>query len=105
MKELTNEERREYAKRAVETRHKRALLKAELHKGSLTASDVLDNLDKYPYMKRMKVSEFMRAHGGIGTATAEKLMSELKIPNIRRLQGLNERKSKELAQVIEQHCK
>ncbi len=55
MKELTNEERREYAKRAVETRHKRALLKAELHKGSLTASDVLDNLDKYPYMKGIRI--------------------------------------------------
>ncbi len=105
MKQLTTEERREYAKRATETRHKRAILKAELHKGTLTPSEVLDNLDKYPYMKRMKVSEFMRAHKGIGIAKAEKLMGELKIPSVRRLQGLKEHKAKELAQTIEQYSK
>ncbi len=105
MKEFTKEERQAFAKLATETRQKRVVVKEKLNNRELSTEEVLTNLDKYPCMNRMRVSEFIRAHQGFGMAKADKIMKELSIPASRRLQGMNERKVNELIEAITRYSK
>ncbi len=104
MKDFTTEERAEFIRRAQETRKRRSELKQKLYEGELTTREVLENLDEYDYIKRMKAFEYIRAHKGIGTRTTQKIMDELALPQNRRIQALKEDKMNALIEAIERKC-
>lgn len=87
---LTQEERKEALEKAKAARIKRAEIRDELKAGKLTLAQVLEMKDD-PVVGRMKVSTLIETLPGYGKAKAEKIMSELRIAESRRLRGLGER--------------
>ena len=88
--QLSAEERQAALEKAKAARIKRAQVREELKAGKITLKDVLDMKDD-PIVGRMKVSTLIETMPGYGKAKAEKIMSELKIAESRRLKGLGER--------------
>lgn len=93
--QLTPAERQAALEKAKAARAKRAEVRDELKKGSLTLKKVLDMKDD-PIVGRMKVSTLIESIPGFGKAKAEKIMKELEIAESRRLKGLGERQQKAL---------
>ena len=88
--QLSAEERQAALEKAKAARIKRAQVREDLKAGKITLKNVLDMKDD-PIVGRMKVSTLIETMPGYGKAKAEKIMSELKIAESRRLKGLGER--------------
>lgn len=82
--EITDEQRREYLRRAMWARQRRAQLKASMKSGRLGVKAALE----HPDAQRMRVSEFLAALPGMGQARASALMDRFNISRTRRVQGL-----------------
>lgn len=87
IKPLTAEERARALEKAAEARRLRKDLKRRISEGEITPSEALAD----PAAQRMRVSEFLRAWRGVGTATADRIMEDVSIAPIRRVSGLTER--------------
>ena len=88
--ELSAAERKAALEKAKAARIKRAEIREQLKSGKLTVKKVLDMKDD-PVVGRMKVSTLIETLPGYGKAKCEKIMTELKIAESRRLRGLGER--------------
>lgn len=88
--QLSAEERQAALEKAKAARIKRAQVRDDLKNEKLSLQDVLAMKDD-PIVGRMKVSTLIETLPGYGKAKAEKIMSELKIAESRRLKGLGER--------------
>ena len=88
--QLSAEERQAALEKAKAARIKRAQVREDLKAGKITLKNVLD-MKADPIVGRMKVSTLIETMPGYGKAKAEKIMSELKIAESRRLKGLGER--------------
>lgn len=87
--QLSQEERKAALEKAKEARIKRAAVRNDLKAGKLSLADVLAMKDD-PVIGRMKVSTLIETLPGYGKAKAEKIMTELRIAESRRLRGLGE---------------
>lgn len=77
--------------KAIAVRRAQAAFKKELKDGKHT--DVISTLARAandPMLQRMKVIVFMESLPGVGKVKAKKLMEEIGIAPIRRLQGLGQ---------------
>lgn len=81
---LTTEQRREYQKRAVDMRKRRAALKLLIANGAITAQEALDAEPA----RKMRVYEFLLAFRGVGPSRAYKIMERVKVSPNRRVMGL-----------------
>lgn len=93
--QLSAEERKEALEKAKKARIERAEVREKLKSGKMTVKDVLKKKDD-PVIGRMKVSTLIETLPGYGKAKSEKIMSELKIAENRRLRGLGERQQQAL---------
>lgn len=82
--QLTDAQRREALKKAIETRKKRAQLKEQVKKGQVSFSQAL----KEPIAAKMRVKGLIEAVPKFGKARTAKLMKEIGINPSRRVQGL-----------------
>ena len=82
--EITDEQRREYLRRAMWARQRRAQLKANMKSGRLGVKAALE----HPDAQRMRVSEFLAAMPGCGKTRARAVMDRIGISPRRRVQGL-----------------
>ncbi|MBQ9020719.1 MAG: integration host factor [Eggerthellaceae bacterium] len=88
--QLSPAERQAALEKAKAARIKRAQVREDLKSGKLSLKKVLAMKDD-PVVGRMKVSTLIETLPGYGKAKAEKIMSELRIAESRRLRGLGER--------------
>ncbi|MDR1016079.1 MAG: integration host factor [Coriobacteriales bacterium] len=87
---LSAEQRQAALKKAAEVRTKRAEMRKKIESGSLKIADVLKKADD-PIVGKAKVSYWLKAVPGLGTAKVAKLMEEFQIAENRRVQGLGSR--------------
>lgn len=97
--QLSPEERAANLAKAAEVRQKRAVIKADLKSGKLSAGKVLSNASD-PVIARMKVSALVESLPGYGKAKAAKLLDELGISESRRVQGLGSRQREDLVKAL-----
>ena len=97
--QLSPEERAANLAKAAEVRQKRAVIKADLKSGKLTAAKVL-GMAEDPIVARMKVSALVESLPGYGKAKAAKLLDELGISETRRVQGLGVRQREDLVKAL-----
>lgn len=95
--EMTEEQRKEALAKAAETRKKRAEIREQMKSGELSAKDAIARRDD-PVVGKMRVVQFITTFPGYGKAKAEKIMTEIGIPEGRRLAGLGE---KQVAALVE----
>lgn len=88
--QLSPAERQAALEKAKAARIKRAQVREDLKTGKLSLKKVLAMKDD-PVVGRMKVSTLIETLPGYGKAKAEKIMTELRIAESRRLRGLGER--------------
>ena len=93
--QLTPEERQAALEKAKAARIKRAKVREDLKSGKMTLKQVLAKKDD-EVIGRMKVSTLIETMPGYGKAKAQKVMTELKIADSRRLRGLGERQEEAL---------
>ena len=96
---LSDADRRAALKKAVETRQKRAQLKAEIKKGNVSLTEVLGRSSD-PIVGRMKVSDLLGSIPGIGKVRSQKIMEQLKISSSRRIAGLGSRQREQLVKEL-----
>lgn len=96
---LSDADRKEALRKAVETRQKRADLKKKIKAGKITLNEVLNDSHN-PIIAKMKVSALLQSLPGIGKARAQKLMSEIGIDVSRRIQGLGSKQRAALRQAM-----
>ncbi|MCK9526178.1 MAG: integration host factor [Limnochordia bacterium] len=94
---LTQEEKLQALKKAQEMRSRRAELRTQLKKGSLSLQEVLDSTDS-EVIARMRVTYLLQSLPQIGRVTSEKIMREIGINENRRVQGLGARQREQLLQ-------
>lgn len=92
---LSDADRKAALKKAVETRQKRAELKAKIKKGTVSLKEVLSESSD-PIAGRMKVSDLLESLPGIGKVRSQKIMEQLKISPSRRIAGLGSRQQEQL---------
>lgn len=88
--DITDEQRQEAAKLAIEARRKRALTKKQLKSGVITFEEVINQADDKA-IGRIKIFDFISSLPGIGETKARRIMSELRISQRKRLMGLGNR--------------
>ena len=92
---LTEEQRRQALQKAAIARRKRAELKEQLKRGSITLNDLLQRKGD-EIVGKMKVSTVLESLPGVGRVRARKLMERLEISDSRRMRGLGEKQKKNL---------
>ncbi|MDO8885411.1 integration host factor, actinobacterial type [Candidatus Oleimmundimicrobium sp.] len=97
--QLSDADRKAALKKAVETRQKRAQLKAKIKKGNVSLSEVL-NKSSDPIVGRMKVLDLLNSLPGIGKVRSQKIMEQLKISSTRRIAGLGSRQKEQLTKEL-----
>ncbi len=97
--ELTDNDRREALKIAIESRRVRADVLHRLSSGELSAADVIE-MRKDRVIGKMKVVTFIESVPGFGKVKTEKLMDKIGISKTRRLQGLGKRQVDELLKAL-----
>lgn len=85
---LTPEEQRRALDLAKKSRQERALMKNELHKGSITFAQFLKAADNNPVLAKMRVAELLESLPGYGKIRAQAVMERFNISPTRRVQGL-----------------
>ncbi len=93
--QMTEEQRKAALEKAAETRRKRSEVRQQLKTGELSAKDALDRRSD-PIVGKIKVTQFIQSFPGFGKAKAEKIMTEIGIPDNRRLAGLGENQIEKL---------
>ncbi|MGO1182076.1 MAG: integration host factor, actinobacterial type [Micrococcaceae bacterium] len=91
LKALTDEERIEARRKAIDARTERAELKRALASGAVTLEEVLERADRQEAIGRMRTFDLLIALRGIGEVRAEKIMNDCEISLNRRLRGLGHR--------------
>ena len=93
--ELTAGDRARALERAVEERRARAAALAALRRGTADPVAALGRRDRT--WRRIPVRLYLRALNGVGPATADRAMRELRIAGNRRMGGLGARQRERLA--------
>jgi hypothetical protein len=83
---------------ANQVRFKRAALKAELKRGSISVAALIDEPPQY--LASAKVSELLRALPGHGPVKVERLLKRGQVSPRKSLAGLNERQRRELIRAL-----
>lgn len=97
--QLTPEQRAAALKKAKEARTKRAQLREDIKAGKIALAEVLKKVDD-PIVGRMKVKTLIEALPGCGTVKTQKIMTQLKIAENRRVQGLGKRQAEGLLELL-----
>lgn len=84
-------------KKAQQMRSKRAALRREIKAGRLTLAEVLERADD-EIIGKMRVKYLLESLPQIGKITAAKIMDEVAIDEVRRVQGLGSRQKAALLQ-------
>lgn len=87
---LTPDEKRKALQKAQEMRSKRAQVREQLKKGTLTLRQVLETSDD-EVVGKMRVSYLLQSLPQVGKVTSQKIMQEIGIHESRRVQGLGKR--------------
>ena len=90
---LTDEQRRENLRRAMDMRTRRAELKMLMKLGGITVAEALEA----EAAQNMRVYDFLTALPGVGTARAYRTMERIRISPTRRVRGLGCRQRREIA--------
>lgn len=96
--ELTEEQRRESIKKAIEVNKERAEIKRRLKDGSLTLTEVI--ADKSIAAQGIKVYQAIKAMPGYGPKRASRLMKEIGIAESRRIRGLGSAQARKLLEAL-----
>lgn len=94
--ETTQEQRLAALEKAAAARRVRAELKELLKTGSLTLPRLFERADEDELVAGMKVYSLVAASPGVGKVKAGRTMSEIGIPDNRRIRGLSERQRQAL---------
>ncbi len=89
--ETTHEQRTAALEKAAAARRVRAELKELLKTGSLTLPRLFERADEDELVAGMKVYSLVASAPGVGKVKAGRTMSEIGIPDNRRIRGLSER--------------
>ena len=92
---LTADERSEALKKAQQVRSRRSDIRKQLKNGDLTVAELLQQADD-EIIGKMRVKYMLESLPQIGKATAAKIMEEVGIDEIRRIQGLGSRQKADL---------
>lgn len=95
---LTPEQRQAALVKATEVRQARAALLAQLKTGDVTLADLLKRDDET--VKRIKVSQALRALSGIGPTKAAALMERAGVDDRRRIGGLGVQQRRKLVEAL-----
>jgi hypothetical protein len=95
---LTPEQRQAALVKATEVRQARAALLAQLKTGDVTLADLLRRDDET--VKRIKVSQALRALSGIGPTKAAALMQRAGVDDRRRIGGLGVQQRRKLVEAL-----
>ena len=90
---LTDEQRRENLRRAMDMRTRRAELKMLMKLGGITVAEALEAEPA----QNMRVYDFLTALPGVGTARVYRTMERIRISPTRRVRGLGCRQRREIA--------
>lgn len=93
----TEEQKAKGLAAAAESRKYLAQVKTDMKVGKRSVEDVLND----PTCERMRVSQFLKAIPGIGKVRAQKIMTDLSIPENRRLKGLGSNQRTEIIKIAE----
>lgn len=102
---LSNEDRKEYLKRAAEARAARCEIKREIAEGEMSASEAVKQAAPGTTLGRMRTLELLRAVPGIGPARSESIMADLDISQNRRLGGLGKHQRAKLIELLDKRSK
>ncbi len=94
---LSASERSAALKKAQQMRSKRAALRREIKAGRLTLAEALERADD-EIIGKMRVKYLLESLPQVGKITAAKIMDEVAIDEVRRVQGLGSRQKAELLQ-------
>ncbi len=92
---LTSAERGEALKKAQQMRSLRADVRRRLKEGTLTLKEVLEQADD-EIIGKMRVKYLLESLPQVGKITAVKIMNEIGIDEVRRVQGLGSRQKADL---------
>ncbi|MFC6086512.1 integration host factor, actinobacterial type [Sphaerisporangium aureirubrum] len=95
---LTPEQRQAALVKATEVRQARAALLAQLKSGDVSLADLLRRDDET--VKRIKVSQALRALSGIGPTKAAALMQRAGVDDRRRIGGLGVQQRRKLVEAL-----
>ncbi|GAA1279063.1 integration host factor, actinobacterial type [Sphaerisporangium rubeum] len=95
---LTPEQRQAALVKATEVRQARAALLAQLKTGDVTLAELLKRDDET--VKRIKVSQALRALSGIGPTKAAALMERAGVDDRRRIGGLGVQQRRKLVEAL-----
>lgn len=96
---MTEEQRKAALAKAAETRKKRAEVREKIKAGKLSAKKAMD-MRSDSVVGKMRVAQFITTFPGYGKAKAEKIMTEIGIPEGRRLAGLGEKQAAALVEAL-----
>lgn len=96
---LSASERSAALKKAQQMRSKRAALRREIKAGRLTLAEALERTDD-EIIGKMRVKYLLESLPQVGKITAAKIMDEVAIDEVRRVQGLGNRQKAELLQKL-----
>jgi hypothetical protein len=85
---LTPEQRQAALDKAAKVRRERAEVKEKLKMGTMTLTELLNQVDANETVGKMKVLSVLESLPGLGKVKARRLMDSVGISESRRLQGL-----------------
>jgi hypothetical protein len=91
---LSQREKREALAKAQKMRRERSVLRAQLKKGEIDFSRILEATDEVT--ARMRVAYLLRSLPRVGKVKAQRIMEEIGIDEARRVQGLGKRQKEAL---------
>ncbi|MDA8270551.1 MAG: integration host factor, actinobacterial type [Actinomycetota bacterium] len=94
--QITKEQRQAALVRAQEVRGQRAEIKAQMKKGDLRLSALLERAGTEDLVGKIRVLNALESLPGFGRVKARALMDQIGIKDTRRLQGLGDRQKAEL---------
>lgn len=96
---MTEEQRKEALAKAAETRKKRSEYREKIKAGQISAKKAMSERSN-PVVGKMRVSQFITTFPGYGKAKADKIMTEIGIPEGRRLAGLGAKQAEALVEAL-----
>ena len=93
---LSAEQRANALQKAQQMRTERMILRQELKTGRMTLAEVLERAEEL--VGKMRVKYLLESLPQVGKITAAKLMAEIGIDEVRRVQGLGSRQKADLLQ-------
>ncbi len=93
--QLTQDQRNEALKKAQEMRSLRTQLRNQLKAGKISVEEVLNDMES-EVSGKMRVKYMLESLPQVGKITAAKIMEEVGIDEVRRIQGLGARQRADL---------